>query len=193
MIKQLFQSLHESVKKRNTPESYIIDEPKDLKVIHRGYITNSSMPLKYDFISKEKGTSKNEGDHVYKFGSTNKGGVIHIIHSVNKNQDSGHETTSVIDSEINGIDVNNIELMRTVVPAALHHIKSHSPDIIKFKTGFKFVKDLMNRLDPDGEKYTKKKSKNGTIFQLKQPIDDKSKRIISNIKSKLSINKNKEN
>lgn len=191
MFNDLFQSLHESVKKRNIPDSYIINEPKDVNVIHRGYITNATVPLKYDYIAKENAASKNEGDHIYKFGSANKGGVVHIIHNLNKNQESGHETTSTINLEVNGIE-KNIDLMRTIVPAVMHHIKSHSPDIIKFTKEFKFTKDLLDRLDPDGKKYTKKKTKSGTTIQLIQPIDEKSKRIISHIKRKLSINNNKE-
>ena len=192
MIDKLFQSLHESVKKRNTPDSYIIEDPKDVDVIHRGYIKNAAMTLKYDFIPKEDGKSRNEGDHVYKFGSTTKGGVVHIDHRVNKNQESGHETTSTFTNEILNLDVD-VKLMRTIIPAVLHHIKSHDPDILKFKSGFKFLKKILKEIDPEKKKFDIKKTKLGTVLQKKSPIDEKSKRIISHIKSKIDINKNKEN
>lgn len=192
MIDKLFQSLHESVKKRNTPDSYVIEDPKDIDVIHRGYIKNAAMPLKYDFIPREDGKSRNEGDHVYKFGSTTKGGVVHIDHRVNKNQESGHETTSTFASEISNLQTD-IDLRRTIIPAVLHHIKSHDPDILKFKSGFKFLSDIMKELDPEKKKFAIKKTKFGTILIKNTPIDEKSKRIVSHIKSKMSINKNKEN
>lgn len=192
MIDKLFQSLHESVKKRNTPDSYVIEDPKDVDVIHRGYIKNAAMPLKYDFIPKENGKSRNEGDHVYKFGSTTKGGVVHIDHRVNKNQESGHETTSTFASEILNLKTD-IDLRRTIIPAVLHHIKSHDPDILKFKSGFKFVTDIIKEIDPDKTKFKLKRTKSGIVFTKNTPVDEKSKRIISHIKSKMSINKNKEN
>ena len=59
MIEKLVQSLHESVKKRNTPDSYVIDKQSDSEIIHRGYIKDAAFPLKYDFLPKSKGKSKN--------------------------------------------------------------------------------------------------------------------------------------
>lgn len=191
MIEKLIQSLHESIKQRNTPDAFVVDMPSDANVIHRGYIRNSTYPLRYDFVPKEKAKSKNEGDHVYKFGAVNSGGVIHIEHKINSNLESGHETTSIIKTEITGVE-KNIGLMRTVIPAVMHHIKSHKPDIIKLDKSFKFKKILLKRIDPSNNKYTVTQGKNETIIKIKTPLDDKSKRIISHIKSKLKINTNKE-
>jgi len=191
MMNKLFQSLHESVKNRNVPDAYVLEDPKDVNVIHRGYIRNSAMPIKYDFIPKEEAKSKNEGDHVYKFGSKNKGGIVHIQHGINANLESGHETTSSVKMEVTGME-SNIDLMRTVLPAVMHHIKSHKPDIIKLDKSFKYKTVLMKRLDPEKKKYTINKTKSGTTIKISNPLDEKSKRIISHIKKKISINNNKE-
>jgi len=191
MIEKLVQSLQESIKNRNTSNDYDVTIPKDVAIIHRGYIKNAAFPLKYDFIPKEKKSSKNEGDHVYKFGGSNKGGVVHIEHRVNKNQESGHETTSIIKTEINGMD-RNVDLVRTIIPAVMHHIKSHNPDIIKLDKSFKYRTILLKRLDPEKKKYDIKKNQNGITLKVKTPLDEKSVRIIKHIKTKLTINTNKE-
>jgi hypothetical protein len=191
MIEKLVQSLQESIKNRNTSNDYDVTTPKDVAIIHRGYIKNAAFPLKYDFIPKEKKSSKNEGDHVYKFGGSKKGGVVHIEHKVNKNQESGHETTSIIKTEINGMD-RNIDLVRTIIPAVMHHIKSHNPDIIKLDKSFKYRTILLKRLDPEKKKYDIKKNQNGITLKVKTPLDEKSVRIIKHIKTKLTINTNKE-
>ena len=54
MFNELFQSLHEAVKKRNTPDSYIIDGEKNSDVIHRGYVRNAPFPLRHDFLPDGK-------------------------------------------------------------------------------------------------------------------------------------------
>jgi hypothetical protein len=50
----------------------------------------------------------------------------------------------------------------------------------------------MKRLDPEKKKYTINKTKSGTTIKISNPLDEKSKRIISHIKKKISINNNKE-
>jgi hypothetical protein len=191
MINEVFKSLHESVKKRNTPEAHVLSSPKDVNVIHRGYIRNSAYPIKYDFVPTEKGKSKNEGTHVYRFSNKSNIGLIEINHKLNASQDSGHETTSTILSELGDFE-RDINLERTVVPAVVHHIKSHDPDIIKLKKGFAYTKDLLERIDPDDKIYVKTKTEFGTTLKKATPINDKAKRIISHIKSKLRLNNNKE-
>lgn len=192
MIEKLVQSLHESVKKRNNPEAYIIDKPSDAEIIHRGYVRDATFPLKYDFLPKSKGKSKNEGTHVYHFKADDGTGIIEIDHRVNGSIASGHETTSTISHELNGVETD-VNLRRTLLPAVQHHIRSHDPDVLKIKKGFKFTKELIDRIDPDGNIFNISKTDFGTILKKKAPIDEKSKRIISHLKKKMSINKNKEN
>lgn len=191
MIKKVFNSIHESVKKRNTPDNFIIDGPSDVNVIHRGYIKNSFYPLKYDFVPRDEGKSKNEGEHVYSFSKEKTKGVVSINHRVNKNIESGHETTSTVSFQLDDIE-SGIDIARTLIPAIVHHIKSHDPDIIKIEKGFKFSKKLMSRIDPKKDKFDIKKTKTGIVIKKKQPIDEKSKRIISHIQKKLNNNNTKE-
>ena len=190
MYNDVFKSLNESVKKRNTPDSHILSSPKDVNVIHRGYIRNSAYPIKYDFIPKEKGKSKNEGTHVYRFSNKSNIGIIEIEHKLNTSQDSGHETTSTISSELGELE-RDINLERTMVPAVVHHIKSHEPDIIRLKKGYPYTKDLLERIDSEGNIYDQTKTDFGTILKKKTPIPDKAKRIISHIKKQLRLNNNK--
>ena len=192
MIEKLVQSLHESVKKRNTPDSYVIDKQSDSEIIHRGYIKDAAFPLKYDFLPKSKGKSKNEGIHVYYFKAKSGTGIVEIDHRINANPTSGHETTSTISLELNAVEPD-INLRRTLLPAVQHHMRSHDPDVLKIKKGFKFTKDLIERIDPEGKIFDVTKTDFGTVLKKKAPIDEKSKRIIRHIKKKISINKNKEN
>lgn len=191
MIKQLFQSLHESVKKRNTPDAYVVASSKEDASIHRGYINNSAYTLKYDFLPNEKGTSRNEGKHLYSFADGANKGTVEINHRINANQDSGHETTSTVLAN-HDLFTDDVSLRRTVIPAVLHHIKSHDPDIVTLKSGFQFTDDLLARLDPESTKYNKQKTKQGIVLKKIMPIDDKSKRIIAHIKKKLRLITNKE-
>ena len=82
MFNELFQSLHESIKKRNTPDSFIPSDIISSDVIHRGYIKDATFPLKYDFVPDGKGHS-NSGSHVYSFRDNNLSGVIEINHRYN--------------------------------------------------------------------------------------------------------------
>jgi hypothetical protein len=190
MFGKLLQSLHESVKKRNTPDAYVVDTPQTKDVIHRGYI-QAAIPVKYDFVPREKAKSKNDGTHVYRFSNKGSIGLIEIDHRLNANPSSGHETTSSFSSEVKDFEPD-INLMRTILPAVQHHVRSHDPDILKFAKGFKFTKELISRLDPENKIFDVTKTDSGTILKKKAPIDEKSKRIISHIKNKVSINKNKE-
>jgi len=183
MFDKLLQSLHESVKKRNTPDAYVVDN-NDMKVIHRGYI-KSSFPLKYDFVPTENAKSKNEGEHIYSFGNAKTGGVISAQHKTNKNIESGHETTSTISLELRDVE-KHVNLLRTVYPAISHHIKSHQPDVIKFDKGIPFLNKIIKRIDPNGKKYTVKKTKTGLVLANAKPLNDKSIRVIDHIKKKIN-------
>lgn len=186
MIKKLVQSLQESVKKRNTPEAFVVNTSDDANIIHRGYIKNSTWPIKYDFMPASKQQFKNDGLHLYRFMNSGSMGVVQINHKLNKNIKTGHETISMISAELGDFE-NNVELQRTVLPAILHHLGSHDPDIIELKKGFKYTKDLVSRIDPEGKKFEISKEKEGTIIKKKSPLGEKAKRIIDNIQS--SINK----
>jgi hypothetical protein len=78
-----------------------------------------------------------------------------------------------------------------MVPAVVHHIKSHDPDIIRLKKGYPYTKDLLERIDSEGNIYDQTKTDFGTILKKKTPIPDKAKRIISHIKKQLRLNTNK--
>jgi hypothetical protein len=188
MYNDVFQSLHESVKKRNTPDAFLVDSPDSIDVIHRGYIKDAAFPIKYDFIPKNKKTrSKNEGSHIYSFANEGMNGVVEINHRTNSNIESGHETTSTFSMETPGFP-SDVFLRRTILPAVMHHIDSHQPDILKFEKGFKFIPDLLERIDPKGKKFTVTYGENNTTIKRSSPIDDKTKRIIDHIKKKISIN-----
>jgi hypothetical protein len=184
MIEKLVQSLHESVKKRNTADSYITDSPGD-NVIHRGYIRNATLPIKYEFLPAEEQKSKNEGKHIYRFGSGKSMGVIIVNHKMNKKQDTGHETTSTINYETDGFE-NNVDLQRILVPAIMHHFQSLDPDIINFNGGFRYTKELMSRIDPKGEKFTVTKKESGLTLKKSKPLDAKAMRVVNHIKKTIN-------
>ena len=189
MIDKLFQSIHESVKKRNTPDAYVVDAPGD-NLINRGYIRNATLPIKMEFIPGENQNSKNEGKHIYRFGKGKSMGLIIANHKVNKKQDTGHETTSTISNEIDGFE-KNVDLQRILVPAVMHHIHSIDPDIIVFKNGFKYMKELLSRIDPEGKKFTTMDKETGTVLKKTAPIDAKAQRIVNHIKKSINNNRRK--
>jgi hypothetical protein len=184
MYREVFQSLNESIKKRNTPDSFILGVGNNSKeVIHRGYIKDASFPLKYDFMPDGKGHS-NSGTHVYSFKDGNRSGVVEISHRYRPNL-SGHETLSTVSFEMNqGNSPEDIEVHRMIMPALRHHLKSHGPDIINFGDGVPYVDSLIRRMGSDFETFETKGKK-----IIKRKIDPKVKRIVSHIKKKINNKK----
>ena len=184
MINEIFNSIHESIKRRNTPDSFIPSDLISKDIIHRGYIKDASFPLKYDFIPDGKGHS-NSGSHVYSFRDGDRSGIIEINHRYKPNL-SGHETISNISFEMNnGKSPEEIEIHRMILPALQHHMKSHGPDIIRFGENIPFVETLIRKLGSNFESF---ETKGNQI--VKRKIDPRTQRIIGHIRSK--INKNKE-
>jgi hypothetical protein len=183
MYSELFQSLNESIKKRNTPDSFIPKKVEGKDVIHRGYIKDATFPLKYDFVPDNKGHS-NSGTHVYSFNNGNQSGIIEINHKHRPNL-SGHETISNISFEMNGgEDLEDIHIHRMIMPALKHHMKSHGPDIVKFGDNVPFVDTLIRKLGSDFESFDTKGNK-----MVKRKIDPKVKRIINNIRKRINTKK----
>lgn len=189
MFDEIFQSLHESIKRRNTPDSYIPKEIESRDVIHRGYIKNSPFSLRYDFVPDNKNYS-HSGKHIYSFADNGNNGIIEISHSY-KPTNSGHETNSTVSfEELNGKSLEDIQIHRILIPALNHHLKSHGPDIVKFGDGIPYPEDLSRRLGSEFESF-EKKTQNGSTFISKKKLDPKISRVISHIRNK--INKKKEN
>lgn len=189
MIEQVFQSLHESIKRRNTPDSYIPKSPEARDVIHRGYVKSASFPLRYDFIPDNKGNS-NSGRHIYSFADKGINGIIEILHK-DKTLNSGHETNSTVSFELtNGNSLKDIDVHRILIPAMNHHLRSHSPDIIKFSDGIPFPNDLSRRLGSGFESF-EKKTENGSTFISKKKLDPKISRVITHIRNKINNKKEK--
>lgn len=187
MFNELFQSLHEAVKKRNTPDSYVIDDKLEDGVIHRGYIRDASFPLRYDFLPDGKG-SKNSGTHVYVFNNEGASGVIEIKHKYSP-KDTGHETHSKVSFEMNsGRKPKDIDIHRTILPAVLHHMKSHSPDILEFSPSVKFSDDIIRRIGKNFDSY-EKTSDEGVARIAKRKLDPKISRVMNHIKKRLNTNK----
>lgn len=182
MINEIFQSLHEAVKKRNRPEDFLpIEDTARKDIIHRGYLTKTIYPIKYDMMPS--GKTRNTGKHIYHFKSGGASGFLEIDHDYEPSL-SGHETTSVVNFELQGRPPeDDVQIHRSfVVPAFMHHINSLSPDIIKFKETFEGAEDLIRRL--------------GTNFEISgnvatRKVDPKFGRIYSHIMK--SINNKEEN
>jgi hypothetical protein len=186
MFNELFQSLHEAVKKRNTPDNYVIDGKDSEDVIHRGYI-DASFPLRYDFIPDGRGI-KNSGIHAYAFDNDGIKGVVEIHHKYSP-KESGHETHSRVSFEMtNGRRPKDIQIHRTILPAILHHMKSHSPDIVEFGPSVKFSDDLIRRLGKKFDSY-EKTSEEGTTRIAKRKLDQRTSRVVQHIKKRLNRNK----
>jgi hypothetical protein len=185
MIDDVFKSLHESIKRRNTPDSFIPPDIIARDVIHRGYIKDATFPLKYDFVPDGK-SHANSGNHVYSFRDKNLSGVIEIDHKYRPNM-SGHETVSQLSFEMNqGDSPSEIEIHRMVLPALKHHIRSHEPDVIRFGENVPFIDTLIRKIGSNFESFDVRGNK-----IVKKKIDPRTQRIIGHIRSK--INKNKEN
>lgn len=173
MINDIFQSLHEAVKKRNTPQDFVpFDINKTKGIIHRGYLKRSIYPIRYDMIPD--GKTKNTGKHIYNFKSGGAAGFMEIDHRYDP-LPSGHETQSTIHFELEGKPPEeDLQIFRSfIVPSFMHHIESHGPDIVKFTDGVADAEDLMRRL---GSSFT---IDNNTA---KRNIDPKILRIISHFK-----------
>ena len=50
MFNELFQSINESIKKRNNPDDFLPSASSHGDVIHRGYLRNAAFPIRYSFI-----------------------------------------------------------------------------------------------------------------------------------------------
>lgn len=188
MFKDLFQSLQESVRKRNTPDSYIVDEISSSDVIHRGYVRNAPFPLRHDFLPDGKG-SKNSGKHTYHFKDGNRSGIIEIQHKYDP-KDSGHETHSSVSFEmIGGRNFPSNDLFRIIYPAIEHHMKAYKPDVIQFASGIPFPEAAVKHLG-DGFEALEKNNKDGVIKIAKRILDPRTERVVAHLKRKL--NKNKE-
>lgn len=186
MFDELFQSLHEAVKKRNTPDSYVIDGKDSEDVIHRGYI-DASFPLRCDFLPDGEGI-KNSGTYIYSFDNDGIKGVIEIRHRYSP-KESGHETHSTVSFEMtNGRRPKGIQIYRTILPAVLHHMKSLNPDVVEFGSSVKFSDDLIRRLGKKFDSY-EKTSEEGTTRIAKRKLDPRTSRVVQYIKKRLNRNK----
>jgi hypothetical protein len=185
MIRDIFNSLNESIKKRNNPEDFISNTSNEKDVIHRGYLKNAEYPIRYNFIPDEKGNA-NSGIHAYHFKSGKISGVVEIVHKYSPDM-SGVETKSHVNYEnMGGEKLEPIDLHRMVIPIVKHHVKSHDPDVITFGKGIRYADDVVRRLNSP---YLTSKSKDK--FTAKKNIDPKMKRVISHIKKKLNKDKEK--
>lgn len=185
MIREIFQSLNESIKKRNNPEAFIVDKSSDSDIIHRGYLKNAEYPIRYSFIPDGKGNA-NSGMHVYHFKDGSINGVVEILHKYSPNM-SGQETRSHVNYENNGKEkLDAFDLHRMMIPIMKHHVKSHDPDVMTFSKSIKYADDLIRRL---GSNYLMNKGQDK--ITAKKHIDPKMKRVLSHIKKKLNTNKEK--
>jgi hypothetical protein len=176
MYNDVFKSLNESVKKRNSTSDFLPTGKENLKdVIHRGYLRRSAYPIRYDMIPD--GTTKNSGKHVYSFRSGGSSGFLEIDHSYAPQQ-SGHETKSKIRFELEGKPPEeDIQVYRSfILPSFMHHMQSHSPDMISFDDSVDGHDDLVRRL---GDKF-EPVGENSRNFRKK--VDPKILRIISHFK-----------
>lgn len=145
MVNEVFQSLHESVKRRNKAEDFLPNPSHVGKVIHRGYLNRSIYPIKYDIIPD--GKTKNTGKHIYNFKSGGASGFLEIDHKYSP-METGHETKSSVHFELEGTPPEEeIQVYRSfIVPSFLHHIESHKPDIVLFNDSVINMDDLIRRL-----------------------------------------------
>ena len=179
MYNDVFKSLNESIKKRNSPADFLPVDKKDLKdVIHRGYLKKSAYPIKWDIVPD--GKTKNSGKHIYSFRSGGASGILEIEHEYAP-QNSGHETRSKVHFELNGKPPEeDIQIYRSfIVPSLMHHMKSHNPDIVDFSDSVMHPDDLIRRL---GNKF--EINKNGK--SAKKKVDPKILRVISHIKKHIN-------
>jgi hypothetical protein len=178
MINDVFKSLHESIKKRNSPSDFLPTDKENLKdIIHRGYLKKSAYPIKYDIIPD--GKTKNTGKHIYSFKSGGSSGFLEIDHKYSPQQ-SGHETRSKVHFELEGKPPeDDIQIYRSfIVPAMMHHMQSHSPDIVDFSDSVIHHDDIIRRIGAKFESDTKNNSRT-----IKKKIDPKILRVISHFKT----------
>lgn len=185
MYREVFQSLNESIKRRNSPDAYIPPKGGMRDVIHRGYIKDATFPLRYDFIPDGKGSS-NSGTHAYYFNDGGSRGVVEIKHRYSPTMD-GRETKSILSFEmIDGKPLDSIDIHRMIAPALMHHNRSHAPDVIEFDHSVSdSVDDLISRLGSAFE--PGEVSRNGKSTKVaKRKIEPKVSRIISHIRERLN-------
>lgn len=185
MINKVFQSLHESIKRRNTPDSFIPPKiPYGKDVVHRGYLKSTSYPIRYDYIPDEK--TSNSGSHVYSFTDGGRKGVVEIIHKYSPKM-SGHETISKINFEITeNLTEEYIDIYRgAILPSILHHIKSHAPDILHFSRSVKYADDILRRIKGDFD-MVERESPEGKIVLGKRILDPKISRVSAYIKKRIN-------
>jgi hypothetical protein len=179
MIRDVFNSLNESIKKRYNPENFINSSEKN-DIVHRGYLKNAEYPIRYSFMSDGKKYS-NSGTHIYHWRNGNVSGVVEISHKYSPNM-SGHETISYVTYENMGSGkLDSYDLHRMLVPIFTHHVKSHNPDVISFAKNIGSAADLIRRTEMP---FVTSKTKNG--FLAKKQVDPKTKRVLSHIKNKLN-------
>lgn len=179
MIKSVFNSLNESIKKRYNPDDFIPNKSSEKDIIHRGYIKNAKHPIKYSFIPDDK--TPNSGSHIYSFNTGGMSGVVEINHRYAPTM-NGHETKSHVQFEYTGGQkLEPIDLHRMILPIINHHVKSHDPDILSFGKSVKNVEDIVRRIDSN---MTVTKGESATI--AKKSIDPKTKRVLSHIRRKLN-------
>jgi hypothetical protein len=185
MIRDIFQSLNESIKRRNNPDDFIGSNSSDNDVIHRGYLKNAEYPVRYSFIPDGKG-SANSGTHAYHFKNGAISGVVEIIHKYSPNM-SGQETKSHVNYENTGSEkLDAFDLHRMMIPIIKHHVKSHDPDVMTFSKSVKYADDLIRRM---GNNYMMNKGEDR--ITAKKQMDPKMKRVLSHIKKKLNNSKEK--
>lgn len=189
MIEDIFKTLHEAVKKRNTPDSFIpAKTPNSRDVIHRGYLRKTDIPIKYDFVPNGKLT--NSGIHVYNFKNKGVRAILSITHDVKPPSKTGHETTSRVSFEMMGEPATEhpIQMYRDfILPAFNHHVQSHRPEIVILEPDFHYAEDMLRRLGSDYDT-RQKTTKEGNIFIGTKKLDSKIKRIISSVKKSLNNN-----
>jgi hypothetical protein len=184
MYNDVFKSLNESIKRRNTPSDYIPVDVKNIKdVIHRGYLKKSLYPIRYDMIPD--GKTQNSGTHIYNFKNGNSKGFLTIDHSYSPSM-SGHETKSKIDLELEGIpDEDQIQVFRSfILPSLFHHLDSHRPDVINFSKTIPHLDDIARRINSSFDI-----SDNENNIVAKRKIDPKISRILSHINKTINTRK----
>jgi hypothetical protein len=192
MINEVFKSLNESVKKRNSPESFIpLDSTPVKDIMHRGYIRSTGVPIKYDFIPD--GKHQNSGKHVYHYKNKSTRGVVEIDHRISPSQ-SGHETQSKINFELTGDkpEGTDVQFYRDfILPSVMHHFKTHKPEIINFTPSVIYSDDLIRRFG-DGFESKETESPDGISRIAKKKLDQKITRMISHLRKTLNRNRETE-
>lgn len=186
MINEVFQSLHEAVKRRNTPDSFIPGKSDSKDVIHRGYLTKTGVPIKYDFIPD--GKFANSGTHVYNFKDRTTRALLTVNHRIKDPDKKGYETSSEISFEMMGDAPKDhpVNLYRTfILPAFRHHMDTHRPEIITVNPGIEFAEDMVRRMGNSYE-ISQTKTPLGISFTGTKKLDSKIQRILASVKKSLN-------